>query len=238
MLHKRIWWLLAIILTVTLVGCQKADPTPTADASVADPATLGGPQANLEGTNRLALGTFKLEGTEDAVTAAQAAGLLPLWQMIGGGSLQGAAETEAVVKQIEAKMTEAQLAAIETMALTFEDMQTWMQEQGIEMRANPGGGQGGGGGGGGGAFQDMSEEDRAKMREEFQNMSTEERATRMAEMGVQRPEGVPGGRPEGAPEGQEGGGGGFGNRGAPGGGRRFNVLLTPLIRLLTERAAE
>jgi hypothetical protein len=169
--------------------------------------------------NRLALGTLELEDGDDAVTAAQAAELLPLWQIIQGGALKSGAETEAVLKQIEGKMTEPQLAAIEAMGLTFEGMLAWMQEQGIEMPARREGQQGGPG-----AFQDLSEEERAQMREQLQTpggVTPEERATRMAEMGVPRPEGA---------EGRPGG--------VPGGGAQGNLVLEPLIEILTERAGQ
>ena len=73
----------------------------------------------------------------------------------------------------------------------------------------------------------MSEEERTKMREELQNLSQEERATRMAEMGVQRPEGGGGGfDPNNRPGGRAGGAGGL------------KLLFRPLIDLLTERAAQ
>ena len=65
------------------------------------------------------------------------------------------------------------------------------------------------------------------MREEFQNMSADERATRMAEMGVQRPEGRGQGfDPNNRPGGTAGGAG------------RLSFMFQPLIDLLTERAAE
>ena len=115
-------------------------------------------------------------------------------------------------------MTASQLAAIEAMGLTSEDTQAWMKEQGIKMPARPQEQSGSG------ALGDLSEDERAKMREEFQNMTDEARATRMAEMGIQRPEGGRGGD-AGAPSGRTAGAGGF------------NVLLTPLIDLLAERAA-
>jgi hypothetical protein len=218
-LNKALWILTAVLI-IALVGCKKAEPTPVADASMVDPESR--PGQVLEGMNALLLGTLKLEGTAEAITPAQAAELLPLWQVIAGGSLQGTAETQAVADQIEAKMTEAQLAAIEGMALSFEDIQALMEEQGIEMPAPPEGGQQGGPG----AFGDMSEEERTQLREQFQNMSQEERATRMAEMGVQRPEGGQGGQ-------------GFGRGTRPGGGvRGGNALIEPLIELLTARAAE
>ena len=226
---RKILWLVVVVVAVALASCKKAAPTAVAETGTGD-LPAGGP-GGLGGMNGLALGTLRLEGSEEAVTPVQAAELLPLWQMIEGGSLQGAAETEAVLKQIEAKMTEAQLAAIEGMELTWQDMQSWMEEQGIEMPAPPQGQQGGGG-----AFRTpggVSEEERAKLREEFQNMTQEQRATRMAEMGIERPEGgAPPGGPGGFGDGQGGRPGGFGGRG---GG---NFLVEPLIELLSERAAE
>jgi hypothetical protein len=143
--------------------------------------------------------------------------MLPLWQVIQGGSLQSGAETEAVVKQIEGLLTQAQLGAIKAMELTREDLETWMQEQGIQRPAAAEGR-------GAGALGDMSEDERAKLREEMQNMTDAQRATRMAEMGIQRPEGAPEGRQPGA---------------NPAGGPRgvSGSLIDPLVALLAERAA-
>ena len=217
---RNVWRLVGIILVIaTLVGCQQAEPTPAASADSDTPALVPpmGGQGGLDNVNRLALGTLELEESDDAVTAAQATELLPLWKIIQGGTLKSAAETEAVVKQIESKMTASQLAAIEAMELTMENMQTWMQEQGIEMQmpARP---SAQGGQGGPGAFGDLSDEERAQMREQMQSLTPEERATRMAEMGVQPPQGGEGARPPGG--------------GAMGG----SLLLEPLIEFLTERA--
>ena len=215
--------LLAALAVGVLSGCGSKAETPVAEPATGDGPTAGGfAGIGLDPTNELALGTLKLEGTGNAVTPAQAAEMLPLWQAVASGSLKGEAETEAVIKQIEAKLTDAQREAIGGLELTGQDIGARMQEQGIEMQGRPGGGQGGQGGQG--AFQNMTDEERAKMREEFQNMSPEQRLTRMAEMGIQRPEG-------GAPGGGPGGGAGrTGGRGA--------FLVEPLIELLTERAAE
>jgi hypothetical protein len=218
MKHNRVWWTLGIALAVVLVGCRSAEPTAAPDAGAAYPQPGTGAMGSLVGVNGLALGTLRLEDTEDAVTPQQAVELLPLWQMIGSGSLQGDAETQAVLKQIEGAMTESQRAAIDGMGSTSNDMQAWMEGQGIEMPARPEAGPGGGG-----AFQNMSEDERARMREQFQNMSAEERATRMAELGLQRPGG------------QEVDPNAMPNRG---GVRQPNVLLGPLIELLKERAAQ
>jgi hypothetical protein len=60
------------------------------------------------------------------------------------------------------------------------------------------------------------------MREEFQNMTSQERATRMAEMGIEQPEGE-----------------GIDSAALPGGGRGVSgLLLDPLVELLAGRAAE
>jgi hypothetical protein len=224
----RLVLFVAIALSVALAGCAKAEPTPAVEVESGGAGLgPGGPGGGLRGATGLALGTLKLEGTEHALTAAQAAELLPLWKMIQGGSLQGAAETEAVLKQIEGQMDEAQLAAIEEMGLTFRDIGPWMQEQGIEMPTRAAGQ------GGPGAFQNMTEEERNKLREEFQNMTPEQRATRMAEMGFERPEGGgQGGGPGGGPGGGSGRGQGFAGGGAG------NLMIDPLIELLTARAAE
>lgn len=231
----RVMFMVMLIISVALLsGCQKAETAQTQDTQAEGngvPASPGdgsnAPNLELDGVSRLTLGTFKLEGTDNAVTPEQAAKLLPLWKLVQGGTLTGDEETNAVIKQIEEQMTEAQLAAIDAMGLTFEDERAWMQEQGIEMPAPTGGWQGGQGTPvAPGDTSTMTDEERAQMRAQFQNMTPEERATAMAESGFQRP--------QGAPDGQ-----------APGGGRQFGggfrggtVMLQPLIKLLTERAAQ
>jgi len=166
---RYILWIV-VIAGLALTACGKQAPTPTPGSTRPQPGAPGG----LGELNSLVLGTLKLEETADAVTPEQAAALLLLWQMIQSGTLQGAAETQAVIRQIEGVMTDSQIAAIEAMGLTFEDVQAWMQEQGIEMPAPPAGG------GGFGAFQNpwatppgrsLSEEERSRLRQEFQNMS-------------------------------------------------------------------
>ena len=182
----------------------------------------------LPASSQLALGTFQLQGTENAVTPALAKSLLPLWQAIQGGTLQSDAETNAVLKQIEGAMTAEQLAAIAAMQLTFEDQGTWMQEQGVNFRPVQGAQ------GGQGSFADLSEEERASMRATrqaggeggfgqgggqggFADMSEEERANSRATA--------------------EASGMTFGSRG---GARQGQIvfLAEPLVELLTQLAGE
>ncbi len=213
MKFRMIGLVLLMIGVVILSGCGKSEPTPDAsEAGEMFPLTGGAEGPMMSPMNRLMLGIFALEDTEQAVTPAQAVKLLPLWKMIQSGSLQSTAKTDAVLKQIEGQLTEAQVAAIDALELTMDDLQTWMQAQGIEI-PEPAAGQGLPEG-----LQNMSEEERAQLREKFQGMSSEERATMRAERGFDG---------EGAP------GTGMGFRGGGAGG---NVMLEPLITLLTERA--
>lgn len=229
---QKLWLVLGLLSLALLTGCQKAEVSQPVDtgSEIAEQFRTG----ELDPLNKLVLGTLMLEDVVDSVTPEQAADLLPLWQVIQSGSLKSQAETDAVVKQIEGKMTSPQLASIEAMGLTRETMTSWMAEQGMELPEFGGGtetgdGTGAGPGGGFGQMGNLTEEERAQMREQFQAMqdlTPEERAKRLEEMGIQVPEGAGTGEFRGA----GGRPGGF----APG----SNFLLTPLLELLTERAGE
>jgi hypothetical protein len=181
----------------------------------------------LPASSQLALGTFQLQGTENAVTPEQAKTLLPLWQAIQGGSLQSNAETNAVLKQVEGAMTAEQLAAIAALQLTFDDMGAWMQEQGVQFRPQQGVG------GGQGPLANMSEEERASIRAtrqaggggpgqgggagRFADMNEEEREAMRATA--------------------EGSGMTFGGRGGARTGQ-IALLAEPLVEFLTRIVAE
>ncbi|MBN1977187.1 MAG: hypothetical protein JW918_07275 [Anaerolineae bacterium] len=234
-----------------LAACASGQATQVADESVGGSYTSEVLDTSYEGalgvSDQLMLGTLLLEATEHAVTPEQAETLLPLWQALQGG-VTIETEVNAVLKQIEGTMTQEQLQAIARLQLTQEDLQAWMEEQG--MGGAPGAGPGGPGGGG-----DMSDEEReaaratwqagsdgggmppgggemppgggemppemATRQAEFANMTDAEREAARATM--QAGGGFPGGA------------GGAGGRGASG-GRQANFLLSPLIQLLEERA--
>ena len=224
--------LVLALITMVLVGCggEEAAPAPV-DEGGAETYTSEVLDASYDGalgvSSQLTMGTLRLEETENGVTSEQAAVLLPLWQALQGG-VTAQTEVAALLKQIEGTMTAGQLESIAAMQLTQDDMQTWMQSQGLGM----GGGQGRAGGG-----QELSSEERATRQAEFgggegmppeaatrraafENMTEEERTALRAtrEAG--------GGMP-----------GGFGDRTAGGQGQ-FVILLSPLIEMLTQRAAE
>ena len=174
--------------------------------------------------NQLILGILLLEETENAVTGAQAASMLALWQALQSGAIQNQTERAALLRQIEGTLTEAQIQAIGDLQLTLADLNEWARNNGIELPQFGQGGQGGqrGQGGPGGILADMSEEERAAFRQEMQNLSPEERRERLQEMGVEIP---------------EGGFQGQGGQGGPGGGGRLAFLMGPLIELLESKAA-
>ena len=119
--------------------------------------------------SQLALGTLKLEDSPQAVDEAQAADLLPLWrayQSLSDSNITADVEMEALLNQIQGKMTTAQLQAIAALSLTGEDVNAMLEDgtlrgamRGGEDGGNgsssgiggPGGGMGGPGGGGGGS---------------------------------------------------------------------------------------
>ena len=239
--------ILAVATLLALSSCGRGEES-TADSS-SEPAANASQSSGSEGanqtpssalasdyegalppTNQLILGILRLEETDDAVNGAQAATMLPLWQALQSGSIQNQSERAAILRQIEGTLSEAQIEAIGAMQLTFTDMNDWAQASGIELpqfgqRGRQGqGAQGvqGGRGGQGGIFADMSEEERAAFRQEMQDLSPEERAERLREMGVEVPEG-----------GFQGGGG----QGRAGGGGLFALLMAPLIELLQSKAS-
>jgi hypothetical protein len=182
-------------------------------------------QGAVPASTQLALGIVHLDGTENAVTPEQAKALLPLWQVIQSGSLQSDAETSAVVKRIEATLTAEQLSAIAEMQLTFEDMGSWMQEQGLDF------GRLQGGEGGQGPFGDLTEEERVDMRATrraggeggfgaggFADMSEEERASMRATA--------------------EAGGMTFGGRPGGAGRGQLSLIAEQVVELLTQLAGE
>lgn len=148
---------LFLVLALASCGSPKA-------ASGTAPSALDDTYADaLSIRSQLVLGTLKLDETDLAVTPAQAAELVPLWQASRNLARSGTGATEevnAVLEQIQAAMTPEQLAAIAELKLTRADNQAMAQELGL----STGTGEGAGGGQGSG-----------------QNLSPEERATRQAE---------------------------------------------------------
>jgi hypothetical protein len=158
-----------IIIVMILVACgAKAS---TAGSSSSGQAANGTPEARnltqpLPLAEQLVVGTFKLEGTGNAITATQATALVPLWQaytQLTTSNTAAQAEIDAVITQIQSTMTPQQVQAITAMKLTRQDLFKTMSDLGLNNfgggangtpgfsgtpRAGGGGGFGFGGGGG------------------------------------------------------------------------------------------
>jgi hypothetical protein len=156
-----------LLLTLILTACgasstQRANPAGDTNGNNGSFGTAPLPLAM-----ELVVGTFKLEGTDNAVTAEQAAKLLPLWQVYKDLSASTSAaqeEIDALAQQIQETMTPEQVQAITDMKLTRREIFQTMQDLGIASANRPnasgtprpggngfGGGAPGGGAPGGGA---------------------------------------------------------------------------------------
>jgi hypothetical protein len=106
----------------------------------------------------LIVGTIRLEDTDYAITADQAAKILPMWQVLKDLNESGSAaqeEMDGLVTQIQGTMTKDQINAIKDMGLTSEDMTALMQSSGGTSSAKAGSTQNATGGGPGGPPPDM-----------------------------------------------------------------------------------
>ena len=123
-MKKYVYFLSILVLGLMLVACGASETTGTMDEST--PISEPGDEIERETplALQLALGTFRLEETDYAVDAEQAAALLPLWKAarsLGQSETAASQEVEAVIKQIEGAMTNEQLTAIGAMNLSMKD---------------------------------------------------------------------------------------------------------------------
>lgn len=127
---KKLLITIMTILVLTLTACGSASVTPQVDTNKLTEST----EIAVPVSTQLLIGTFKLEGTDLAVTSEQAGELLPLWQVVQNISASDSAaqaEMDALVDQIQETMTPEQIQAIKEMNLTPQDTFALMQEQGI-----------------------------------------------------------------------------------------------------------
>lgn len=131
-LVKRISWkysaaLLLLLGIFILIGCGLG----LGGGGAAANATLDSNSLPL--TAKLAFGTFKLEGTQEAVAAEQAGRLLPLWKAaryLATTDSAAPGEVSAIYKQIEGEMNPEQMKIINGMAR--EDLGKIAQQMGLQ----------------------------------------------------------------------------------------------------------
>jgi hypothetical protein len=121
-------------LMLLLTGC--GSKTPAAVTNVTGRLNADYENA-LPVESQLILGTLMLEGTDNAVTAEQAAQLLPMWQMMKELESSDTAATQekgGLIEQIQETMTKEQIQAIAAMKLTQSDAFAYMQKAGLMQR--------------------------------------------------------------------------------------------------------
>jgi predicted small secreted protein len=136
-MKTRISLLMLVILAgaLLLAACSN---TATATGTTPNSPTNTG----LSTEARLAIGTLKLDGTGQDLTAAQATDLLTLWQAyqsLSASDTTADAELTALVKQIEGTMTSEQTQAIDQMQITAATMSEMMRSAMPEISASSSG---------------------------------------------------------------------------------------------------
>lgn len=131
---------LTVAAALLLSGCAASGQAGSAASSTENGVPVGTPGSRQPGElsqeMKLALGTLKLEGTENAVTAEQAAKLLPLWKAarsLSGSDSAAADEIRGLFSQIEKTMSAEQLEALDAMQIGMQDMGALAEKFGIQM---------------------------------------------------------------------------------------------------------
>jgi hypothetical protein len=131
MAKKNLFLLSAIIAIFSLTACS-AIQLPWASASTSSSQTAS--LANFSSQpvkNKLAVGVLELEGSDLAITSAQAKELLPLWKAVKSLSKDSnttSDEMTALYVQIEGVLTANQVQAIEKLDLSTGDLTTLVQK--------------------------------------------------------------------------------------------------------------
>jgi len=137
---NRTTLLMLLLFTLLMTACgvsalNTAGPT----SGLSDDPAAG----ELSPSLQVAIGTLRLDQTENALTAEQAQELLPLWQtmrVLSESDTAAQQEIDALAEQIQETMTAEQRQAITDMNLSREDMMSVMQEQGLALGGGPAGG--------------------------------------------------------------------------------------------------
>jgi hypothetical protein len=122
--------LLILTLALFLTACSGNASNATGPSFGTQSGTATG---ELSSPLQVAIGTIKLDGTDNAVTAEQAKELLPLWETLKdlySSDTAATQEIDALTAQIQETMTAQQTQAITTLNLTRQDMFSVMQSAG------------------------------------------------------------------------------------------------------------
>ncbi len=120
--------ILAAGLLLAACGSNQSAPAPSGVIAA------GRDSSNLTVSEKLAIGTLKLEDTGQSVDPAQAAALLPLWkaaQSLSSSETISSKEMDALYTQIQGTMTADQMKSINAMEFTSDDLDQLMSDLSI-----------------------------------------------------------------------------------------------------------
>jgi hypothetical protein len=124
-----------ILLGAGLAACGAGSASIASATSLGVPAASGSAgNATLPLASQLLVGTFRLEGSPNAIDAATAVALLPLWQMereLATNDSAAQVEADTVTDLISATMTSTRREAIEQMNLTQSDLAALQEQLGL-----------------------------------------------------------------------------------------------------------
>lgn len=166
-MKKKTLLVIAILVVGTVLAACSVSSSKAVSTQASQPQSGA---SQLTEPQKLAIGTLKLEGTDQAVDATQAATLLPLWKAaktLGSSQTISTKEMDALYTQIKIAMTAEQIKAITAMDFSDMDLNALMAEYNVSVDTSAGstktassssgntaGGPGPGGDGGGGAPPD------------------------------------------------------------------------------------
>jgi hypothetical protein len=131
MIKKMLHILLVSTLIIVLSACSSLQLSATNTTASQTLQNIVGNVTSQSVKNKLAVGMLKLEGTDLAITAAQAKNLLPLWQAVKSLNAEkttAAEEMAALYTQIQETMTSDQIQYIDKLDLTSDELDTLMQK--------------------------------------------------------------------------------------------------------------
>lgn len=126
--------LIVALVTLAAAGVWARNTWANSASTVAKTSSAG---SAVTPALKLAVGTINLEGTQNAVDAASAAKLLPLWQLLeelDTNASSAPQEITAVVEQIRLNMSTTQIQAID--AMTIETSQYAASASGTGTKSN------------------------------------------------------------------------------------------------------
>lgn len=127
-------WITFALFTLLLAACSTVQGLVSGGSADPAQAAATGQPRDLPQSMKLILATFKLDDTQHPLTAEQAAAMLPLWKALKaltGSDTAAPQEVQAVLNQIEAGLTPEQVAEVQAMNLSFQDVRALSEKLGL-----------------------------------------------------------------------------------------------------------